>query len=402
MVLAHSNQARITQFAQHNCKVGEIVDDADVDCFYEKDVLNFAIKKGLVSKDTDIKDFSFSDTYCPLNFDGARFAEARTWSFYQQLSSDFDGKQYLDYVSGLNYKNRMPLFIKPTKKVSVEWVQLLLGDHFTGTALDFSGDEGAGPYHLPYRWRPLTWSTSTHNKETYFNERSAGTQQTGWTFVAESRKWLPDHLGGRIWWGPDDAATSPYVPFYSANNRIPQSYGKPYLQGRSVLDYDFNNIFWIVNHVANWAYTRYQDIAPIILEEKHKFHEKMQKELATAEVKLAKYPKGRAIKIATKICNHEAKKLLKKWQKLFGYLFARFRDGYVIEKSDGPVPNVTNPGYGEPWYNRIIAETGNRYKEPEANNEKSDTSDIFGLRPRTAGSYCDGSICPKMAPRTGM
>ncbi len=69
-------------------------------------------------------------------------------------------------------------------------------------------DIGAGPFGSPYRWRPLEWKVSGDaNVTEYCNERATSTQQTGFVFVAESRNWLPDPIGGIFWFGVDDAAT---------------------------------------------------------------------------------------------------------------------------------------------------------------------------------------------------
>ncbi len=52
-------------------------------------------KVGLKENDVD---FSFSDTYYPVSFEGARFCEIRVWSFFKSVNSDME--KYLDYASG--------------------------------------------------------------------------------------------------------------------------------------------------------------------------------------------------------------------------------------------------------------------------------------------------------------
>lgn len=46
----------------------------------------------------------------------------------------------------------------------------------------------------------------------YVHERATATQQTGFTFVSQSRSWLPDAVGGILWFGVDDAASTVYFP----------------------------------------------------------------------------------------------------------------------------------------------------------------------------------------------
>jgi hypothetical protein len=55
-------------------------------------------------------------------------------------------------------------------------------------------------------------------------ERPISTQQTGFSFVSQARSWLPDAVGGVIWYGVDDTYYTCYVPLYCGINDIPESY----------------------------------------------------------------------------------------------------------------------------------------------------------------------------------
>jgi dipeptidase len=101
--------------------------------------------------------FLYSDTSSdPVTFEGARFCEARVWSFYSSvLGSEFE-QEYLSYASGADLTKRMPLFIKPPKKLSLPDIFAAMRDHYEGTALAFDADVGAGGYSSPYRVRPLS------------------------------------------------------------------------------------------------------------------------------------------------------------------------------------------------------------------------------------------------------
>jgi len=167
-ISAHANQARITTFPLNDPE----------NCLYAEDVISFARDKGwYTGKD---EDFSFSDTYAPLDFTAARFCESRVWSFFSKVNKDMD--KYLDYAMGYNLENRMPLWIKPDNKISVQDMMRFMRDHFEDTPMDMTRDIGAGPYRMPYRWRPLTWQV---HDQTYFNERAVATQQTGFSFITK-------------------------------------------------------------------------------------------------------------------------------------------------------------------------------------------------------------------------
>ncbi len=246
-ICAHANQARITTFPLNDPE----------NCLYAKDVISFARKKGYFNgKD---EEFSFSDTYNPVDFSGARFCESRVWSIFNRVNKNM-GK-YLDYAMGKNLKNRMPLWIKPDKKISLYEAMELMRDHFEGTPMDMTKDVGAGPYNCPYRWRPLTWKTDKNDKNSYLNERAISTQQTGFSFVAQSRSWLPDCIGGIIWFGVDDTYSSVYTPMYSSITRVPSNYA---VGNGSMMVFSDSSAFWIFNQVSNFAYTRYNYMIPVI------------------------------------------------------------------------------------------------------------------------------------------
>ena len=136
--------------------------------------------------------------------------------------------QYQDYAMGHLVKgqwgyttNRMPLWVKPDKKVSVHDVMNLMRDHYEGTKMDMNNDLGAGPFHSPYRWRPMTWKIDSVD---YIHERATSTQQTGFVFVTQSRNWLPDPIGGIFWFGVDDTYTMVFSPMYCGMTSIPEAY----------------------------------------------------------------------------------------------------------------------------------------------------------------------------------
>ena len=142
-VSGHANQARIQQFPLNDPE----------NCIYSPDVIDFAREKGYYEGPDE--DFSFSDTYAPISFGGARFCDMRVWSFFKDINDDMD--QYFEYVKGHDLSNRMPLYIKPNRKLSNHDLMNFMRDHLEGTELDMRKDAGAGPFELPYRWRPLYW-----------------------------------------------------------------------------------------------------------------------------------------------------------------------------------------------------------------------------------------------------
>jgi dipeptidase len=163
-VTGHANQARITTFP---------MDDPE-NCLYSPDVVSFARDIGLYNGSD--AEFSFSDIYDPVTFDGARFCEARVWSYFSHIMGQAWSDQYLNYAMGYNLTNRMPLWVKPAGKISPQDVMQGMRNHYEGTALDNAGTEfpdvGAESAHRPMRSGSLYWSTPS-NKVGVSHSKSA-------------------------------------------------------------------------------------------------------------------------------------------------------------------------------------------------------------------------------------
>lgn len=371
-ISAHANQARIQQFPLENLKTSissknlNLINNPDVEVIYSHDVINYARSKGLFSgSDTE---FSFSDVYNPITFDGARFCDARVWAFFNHVCDGMDA--YWDYARGENLKNRMPLYMKPNRKLSPRDLMNFKRDHLEGTELDMSKDVGAGPHGLPYRWRPLTWKV---DGVTYFHERVTATQQTGFSFVAQMRSWLPNPIGGILWFGVDDAASTVYVPIYCGINRIPESYAEG---NGDMLTYSPTSAFWVFNRVAHFAYLRYdlvmQDIKKVQYELESKF-EIYTPAVDAAALKLWEKSPEYAIGFLTDYSVNTANATVQQWNDLSNWLLVKYIDGNVKREMDGnflrntwgfPV-NPSQPGYREEWLRTIVKETGDKFKEPD-------------------------------------
>ena len=373
-VSAHANQARITTFPLEgktsisSDKMNKIY-DPNITTVYAKDVISFAKEKGFYPQEGKNKDFSFSDTYAPVDFSGARACEIRVWAFFNAVNPDM--AQYFDYSTGRNIQrdgkgyatNRMPLWIKPSEKVDVMQVMDFMRDHLEGTELDMSKDMGAGPYECPYRWRPMSFKVD--GKE-YVHERATATQQTGFTFVAQCRNWLPDEIGGILWFGVDDAASSVYFPMYSAATEVPFAFA---VGNGSMMEFTNKAAFWVFNQVTNFAYTRYNLIHPEIRAKQvaleKQYVDFVQMIDAGAKDMLGKN-REEAVKFLTDFSCRTGNHLVDTWRDFYGYLFCKYMDGNVKTAIPGEKnPKVEQPALPE-WYLRMIIEqTGKKLEVVE-------------------------------------
>jgi dipeptidase len=360
-VSGHANQARITQFPLNDPE----------NCIYAKDVISFArSQKWFDGKD---EEFSFSDTYAPVTFSGARACEARVWAMFNRINASMG--QYQDYAMGhlvfgkWGYAtNRMPLWVKPDKKASVIDVMNLMRDHYEGTKMDMNNDIGAGPFQAPYRWRPMTFKVDSIP---YVHERATSTQQTGFVFVSQSRNWLPDPIGGIHWFGVDDTYTMVYSPMYCGMIKIPQAFQ---VGNGDLLTFSPTSAFWAFTLVSNWAYTKYdymiKDIQPV----QQDLEKRYVAEVAGVDKKAAelyKTDKAAAIQYITEFSVKTGESTVKRWQELFQYLLVKYMDGNVKKEKDGKFERnpynqpvmPSQPGYPKWWLREIVKQHGEVIKQ---------------------------------------
>lgn len=352
-ISAHANQSRIQQIP---------FDDKE-NCLYAPDVVSFAREKGYFKgKDAD---FSFQQAYCPYDFGALRGCEARVWSFFRQYDPTMD--QYTDFIKGDPTKQPMPLYIKPNRKLSVQDVQQGMRNHFEGTDLDMTKDAGAGPYKVPYRWRPMTFKVDGVE---YTNERAIATQQTGFVIVPQMREWLPDEIGGILWFGVDDADMAVFNPVYASSVRVPECYR---VGNGDLLNFSWTSAFWMHNWVANMAYHKYsfmiQDIRKVQQELENHYQEVIPAIDKAAQELYAKDPKE-AVEFLTWFSTSTADNATARWKKLGEYLVVKYIDGNVKKEENGQfkrnaygLPAYPDfPGYDEEYYRSIVKSAGERLK----------------------------------------
>ncbi len=348
-ISGHANHSRIHQFP---------LDDKE-NCLYSPDVIDFARRQGYF--DGKDEDFSFSSAYAVLDKVATRGCDGRVWSFYNKFTPGME--RYLPWI--LEAKGEvLPLWVKPGRKVSVDDMKWMMRDHFEGTPMDMTQDIGAGPYKVPYRWRPMTFKVD--GKE-YLNERAIATQQTGFSFVSQMNSAHPDLMRGILWFGVDDANTCVYVPVYSCVTEVPHEFAHG---NGDMLNLSWDSAFWVNNYVANQAYNRYSQMIDDI-----RRVQSAQEDTLTSEVKmlLAEVPTLDPDAARSLLNDHTkiaSRRYVKAYRNLGDYLLVKYLDGNIKKEKDGkweltpeglPVyPDF--PGYDEEYYRNIARTTGDHLR----------------------------------------
>ena len=333
-IAAHANQARFTTI---NFKDKE-------NWMWSKDVVKFARKQGYYTGKKD-EDFNFQEAYAPYDFSGLYVCEARVWSFFRKYSDDMD--RYFDFASGKTFVEtggkyageRMPLYIKPNRKVSAQALKDCMRDQYEGTPLDITQGPDAGPWNSKLRYGSLGFKLDSVQ---YWFERPIATQQTAWSFVAQMRGYEGANAGGIFWFGVDDAATSLYVPFYSTITTIPTCYAEG---NGDLYNYSPTAAWWTYNIVANWAYTKYSAMVPDIQRVQSTWEDKFNAQVAVVDEMVAAMSASEKADWLTKYSNLQANESHQAWKDLCIYLFTKYLDGQERKEKDGQF--LRNP-YGEP------------------------------------------------------
>lgn len=364
-ISGHANQSRIRKFAQTkkiDKKLGYCVPCDSV--MYSPDVISFAREKGyFTGKDAD---FSFADAYNPLDFGGARFCEARVWSFFNKWAAE-DMTPYLSYAKGETKDNPFPLFERPKQKLSVQDVKDMMRDHYEGTPLEIQSDLGMGPYEMPYRPTPLTFEVDSVK---YFNERPISTQQASCIYVSQMRSWLPDYIGCCLWFGNDDPNMVAMTPVYCCVDKQPTCY---HPNTADTFHFSFRSAFWLCNWVSNMVYMRYNQLFPELKAVRDRLEKTYNSSQADIEAKAGKMSADAAKSFLSDYSHRMAGGMTDEWMQLAQLLIVKYNDMAVkVTNEDGTykktpggaeVP-VQRPGYPERYRREIVKQAGERYKVP--------------------------------------
>ncbi len=339
-ISCHANKARIGKFPLNNPK----------NCLYSKNVISFAKKRGYYDS-LSKEPFLFNEAYCPSTPKNRRYADTRVWSIFRRAapSKNFSA----DFNRSVKGAKPYPLWIKPDKKLSVSDIFSLMRDHYENTDYDMTKGIDAGPYNTPNRWRPLSWTVDSAK---YIWERPISTQQTGYSFVSQSRSKLPNPIGGILWYGVDDTYMTCYTPLYCGINSIPESFTKG-----SLSKFSQESAWWVFNFVSNFVNLKYSFMAPEVLVVQSEIENMLldlQPAVEKTAIELYKNNKKLMTRYLTNYSIMHAELAVKRWRELGEYLITKYNDGYVQDENGKP----QEKGYPESWIKRVLESRPNQFR----------------------------------------
>lgn len=255
-------------------------------------------------------------------------ARRREWRVFTLLAPSLD----LD-PNGENF----PFSVKPDEKIGPEDIMEVFRDTYEDTPFDMTKymlvpelDENGkrtgklvkSPYANPFMHYDMMPLLKVNGGWNELGERTIARYYCTYATVIQVRSWLPDEIGGLIWFGYDNPAMTAYAPIYAGVEELPESFkicGRP--------GFNRNSAWWAFNRVADlsaqkWGEMRH-DVRKV-WEEAQKTLLSGQKEIEQKALELYRKNPRRARRFLTEYTNRWLKKLTGRYWKLGDELWSKY------------------------------------------------------------------------------
>lgn len=263
----------------------------------------------------------------------------RVWRAYDLLAPSKGFTPWIDDV----FTKQYPFSIKPDKKISVQDVMAITRDYYQGTEFDLSKGMAAGPFGTPNRY---AGAGAERLIEGGSWERAIAMYRADYIQISQTRGWLPDPIGSVMWYAPDNALTSCYMPIYAGSTKLPESFSTGNRD-----EYDENSAWWVFNFVSNWAELKFSYMIEDIKLKQQEIENKefaFQPAIDAAALTLYEKDPELACDYLTDYSINNANAVVQEWRDLGKYLVAKYIDGYVNKPTVG-----TGAGYPLWWLQEV-------------------------------------------------
>jgi dipeptidase len=325
--------------AANEFRIRDVVDDRPEDFLYSR-----MLKPGL----EELKWWRPEDgpldwlaTVSPGEYAHPYYALRRVWRVLDRVNP---GLQLSPWAPD-GYTRQYPFSVRPKRRLDVRDVFALYRDHYEGTQFDLTRGVAAGPYHDPSRFfGPYEGDMTDPDHKPLLGawERPISVYYQGYTYVCQTRSpEVPQATRGVVWFGPDVAATTCFVPLL-AGSPAPLAY-----QSGSPQVFDTDSAWWAFDFVANWARLNYalmtaNDIFPL----QQEWDLRQQHRLQQWDDECRDTHHQDACRQVAKLAEENAAELLKAWRDLGYRLIAKYSDGY---RNTTELDHAEDLGYPPEW-----------------------------------------------------
>jgi dipeptidase len=331
--------------AANQFRIREVVQGSE-DLLYSANIFEIAQQKGWWKPSDGPLDWA--RVYGDGEYHHPYYSLRRVWRVQSLVAPS---KAASPWVEGA-YTKAYPFTIVPDNKLNVADVFALHRDNYEGTEFDLTVGLAAGPFGDPTRFEGQAEGMA--DKEGRLTpltgefERPLNIYRAVYTHVSQSRKGLPDAIGGVTWFGPDRPASAVLMPFYVGATGLPQC-----MQTADILAFGRGSMWTAFNYVSNYAQLKYSYMIKDIAAQRDHFESAAfgkQKGLEAQALKLWQAGKqAGARKLLTDHSKKNAEAVLAAWWKLSEDLYIKYNDGYINTPEE-----IAHPVFYPSWWLKLV------------------------------------------------
>ena len=314
--------------------------DVESDSFLTSDnYMQEAIDRGWYNPESG-RPFIWQEVYAPIP---EEYATSRFWLFHHTFSPFKDAlpnrmydkknplKAIQPYFQAVEPLSIYPFSFEPVEKLSVKDVIDFQRSTFEGTIYDMTLDpawhvaDGDGGYKKSPLATPFPDSeTRKLLKITY--RRPVARHRGHYGMVLQLRGWMPKEVGGAYWVYLDNPYFSPYVPIYTGNTSVAETY-KTYDPNK----YDEKSARWAIDFVDNLANLRFQDVIQNVWTVRDPFEKDLfdkQDEIEKQAIELLKKNPKEGREFLTNYSNDKMNEVTKMYNELRNQIITKYTNNH--------------------------------------------------------------------------
>ncbi len=319
-----------------NSSVIREVDFNDHENFmFSPGIVEFAVEKGWYNPASG-EQFNWRKHFCSGMRDD--YSAKRVWRVFSLIAPS---------LADTLVESDLPFSVPVDKKISVADVFKMHRDHYEGSKYDGSTSLTAGPFNNPRRVEGYTFKVGD---VTYEWHRAISLTRCEHVCVGQVRGWLPNEVGGVLWYAGTAADSSCFIPFYVGGEYVSDTMNT---KAGSRMEFTRESYWWataaVMNHVnLMWSYM-IKDVNARQEYYENRAFATMEGIDAAATAMLKTNPEQARMFLAD-YAHRNAYEVRDAWWELLDFLIWKYNSGKIIE--DGKIGTL---GYPADWLKRVIA-----------------------------------------------
>jgi len=346
--------------AANQFRIRDVRPNAD-DMMFSANIFEIAQSKGWWKPESGPLDFA--SVYGDGEFHHPYYSLRRVWRAQSLVAPSLNLSPWAEGPFTRAYS----FGVTPDKKLSVADLFAIHRDNYEGTEFDLTKGLAAGPFGDPNRFEGNAEGMA--DKEGRLTpvigefERPLNIYRCVYAHVNQSRSWLPNAIGGVVWFGPDRPATAVLMPFYAGALDLPTP-----IQKADILKFDRNSMWMAFNYVANYSMLKYSYMIKDIHAVRDQFEtnafERQPKLEAEALALWSKGDQKGAREMLTRYSDKNANAVRADWWKLATNLYLKYNDGYLNTQK-----TIADPVFYPAWWLKQVG-----YENGPTSYQKKPTS----------------------------